>query len=272
MVDKSEKFDWLVRVGYFSRAIFYTTLGLIALTSAGAVSEGTKGIYRAIDEFPGGDILLWIMAIGLFFYAIFRLCSLVFDIENNGTDATGWGKRVGHAGSAVGHFALAYTAYTFAGGNSAGSGSGGSGGGAQEAASGLLGMEFGGTLLGILGLVFFVVALFQFKKGIRGEFMHRISPSAPDATRWLGGIGFCARGVVYAVIGWSLVQAGFLSRGADEVRTLGDALAELAGQGWIFTVTAIGLLLFGVFSLILARYRIIPELDKSAGVPSFRAG
>lgn len=31
-----------------------------------------------------------------------------------------------------------------------------------------------------------------------------------------------------------------------------------------------GLLAFGVLSLILARYRIIPELDESAGVPSFR--
>ena len=34
MVDKSEKFNWLVRVGYFSRAILYSVLGLIALTSA----------------------------------------------------------------------------------------------------------------------------------------------------------------------------------------------------------------------------------------------
>ena len=268
MVDKSEKFSWLVRVGYFSRAILYAMLGIIALTSAQAISQGTDGIFQAIEGFPAGTAILWIMVVGLFFYALFRLASLAFDIENNGSDAKGWGKRIGHAGSAVGHFALAYSAFQFA--NS----SGGSGGesGAQQAASGVLGVEFGGLVLGILGLIFFVVAAFQAKKGITGEFMHRISPSAPSFTRQLGAIGYCARGVVYAVIGWSLVKAGFMSGGADQVRSLGDALAALAGEGSIFTVTAVGLLLFGIFSLILSRYRIIPDLNTDAGVPEFRAG
>jgi hypothetical protein len=268
MVDKSEKFNWLVRVGYLSRAILYTMLGLIALTSAQAISQGTDGIFKAIEDFPGGTAILWLMVVGLFFYALFRLSSLVFDIENSGSDAKGWGKRIGHAGSAVGHFALAYSAYQYA----SSSGGGGGQSGAQKAASGILGFEAGGTVLGILGVIFFVVAAFQFKKGISGDFMARISPSAPDVTRTLGGIGYSARGVVYGVIGWSLIQAGFFSGSASQVRSLGDALAELAGQGWIFTVTAVGLLIFGIFSLILARYRIIPELDSDAGVPEFRAG
>ena len=77
--------------------------------------------------------------------------------------------------------------------------------------------------------------------------------------------------VVYTVIGWSLFQAGFMSGGADQIKTLGDAVASLAGDGFVFTLTAIGLLLFGLFSLVLARYRIIPDLDSDAGVPKFRA-
>lgn len=270
MVDKSEKFNWFVRVGYFSRAILYSVLGIIALTSASKIAEGTNGIFRAIEDFPAGTAILWLMVVGLIAYALFRLCSPLFDIENNGNDGKGWAKRIGHAGSAVGHLALAYSAYKFASSDS-GSASGGSGGGAQEAASGVLSMDFGGTVLGILGLIFLIVAAYQAKKGITGDFMHRISPQAPDATRWLGGAGFLARGVVYAVIGWSLFKAGFMSAGAEQVKTLGDAVASLAGEGLIFTLTAIGLLLFGLFSLVLARYRIIPDLDSSAGVPSFRA-
>ena len=50
MVDKSEKFSWLVRVGYFSRAILYSVLGLIALTSADRIAEGTNGIFLAIED------------------------------------------------------------------------------------------------------------------------------------------------------------------------------------------------------------------------------
>ncbi|MGB7407252.1 MAG: DUF1206 domain-containing protein [Pontixanthobacter sp.] len=270
MVDKSEKFSWFVRVGYFSRAILYSVLGLIALTSAGAIQKGTNGIFQAIEDFPAGTFILWLMVFGLVAYALFRLCSPLFDIENNGTDAKGWGKRIGHLGSAIGHFALAYSAYQFATTSGSGSG-GGSGGGAQEAASGILSADFGGVVLGLLGIAFFVTAIFQAKKGITGEFMNRISPQAPDATRWLGGAGFLARGVVYAIIGWSLFQAGFMSGGAEQIKTLGDAVASLAGQGVVFTLTAIGLLLFGLFSLVLARYRIIPDLDTDAGVPSFRS-
>lgn len=271
MVDKSEKFSWLVRVGYFSRAILYSVLGLIALTSADRIAEGTNGIFLAIEDYPAGNAILWLMVVGLTAYALFRFASTFFDIENNGSDAKGWGKRLGHAGSGIGHLALAFSAYKFASDNSTGgSGGGQSGGGAQEAASGILSMEFGGIVLGLLGRAFFVTAIFQAKKGITGEFMHRIAGDAPDATRWIGGAGYLARGVVYAVIGWSLFKAGFLSAGSGQVKTLGDAVASLAGQGIVFTLVAVGLLLFGLFSLVLSRYRIIPELDSSKGIPKFR--
>jgi hypothetical protein len=261
VIDKSEKFNWLVRLGYFSRAILYIMLGLIALTSASALEQGTEGIFRAIEDFPLGTFILWFMVVGLTFYGLFLLCSLAFDIENIGSDAKGWAKRLGHAGSAVGHFLLAWTAFELAT-NSAGSGSG--------SGDGLLSANFGGIGLGILGLIFFIVAALQFKKSITGEFMSRISSSAPYITRALGGVGLFARGVVYGVIGWSLVKTGFMSGDEDGMRSLSDAMASLAEQGLLFTITAIGLLLFGVFSLILARYRIIPKLDDSEGVPDFR--
>lgn len=265
MVDKSEKFNWLVRVGYFSRAILYSVLGLVALTNSDRIAEGTDGIFRAIEDYPAGIAILWIMVVGLAAYALFRFCSLLFDIENSGSDAKGWAKRIGHAGSGIAHLALAFSAYQFA------YATGGSGNGAQDAAAGILSFQFGGVALGVLGAAFFFAAIHQVKKGMTGEFMHRISGRAPDATRWLGGAGYLARGVVYLVIGWSLVQAGLMSGGADRIRTLGDAVASLAGEGFVFTLTALGLMMFGLFSLVLARYRIIPDMGAHGKVPAFRA-
>ncbi len=265
MVDKSEKFSTLVRVGYFSRAILYSMLGLIALTSAGRISKGTNGVFEAIQDFPLGTVVLWLMVVGLLAYALFRFASTVFDIENQGSDTTGWAHRLGHAGSAIGHLALAYSAYKFA---TAGRDSGG---GAQEAASGVLSMEFGGVVLGLLGIAFFATAFFQAKKGLTGSFMHRISARAPNQTRLIGGIGYIARAVVFLVIGWSLFKAGFMSGGSDQVKTLGDAVASLAGEGVVFTLVAIGLLAFGLFSFVLARYRIIPDMGVHGKVPQFRA-
>lgn len=265
MVDKSEKFNWLVRVGFFSRAILYSVLGLIALTSAGKIAEGTNGIFQAIQDFPLGTLILWMMVVGLLAYALFRFASLFLDIENQGSDGKGWAHRIGHGGSAVGHLALAWSSYKFA------TSGGSDGGGAQEAASGVLSMTLGGAILGILGIAFFVAAMFQAKKGYTGSFMNRISAAAPSFTRMLGGAGYIARSVVFAIIGVSLLSAGFGSGGSSQVKTLGDAVASLSDDGIWFTLVSIGLLAFGLFSLILARYRIIPDMAVHGKVPAFRA-
>jgi len=267
MVDKSEKFTQLVRVGYFSRAILYGVLGLVALTTVGRIGQGTNGVFQTIQSYPAGTAILAILVVGLSAYALFRFASTIFDIENNGSDGKGWVTRIGHAASGLGHVALAWSAFQFI--NSGGSGGSGDGG-AQEAASGVLSMSLGPVLLGLLGLGFIAAALHQAKKGYTGEFMRRISPKAPDATRWIGGAGFIARAVVYLIIGWSLMRAGWFSSSA-EIESLGGAIASLSDDGVWFTLVAIGLLAFGLFSLILARYRIIPDLDVQGRVPAFRA-
>ncbi len=266
MTSKTEQFKGLVRVGYFSRAVLYIVLGVIALTSMGSVGEGTDGIFEAVEELPGGTALLWVLVVGLAAYSLFRFASPLLDVENNGSDAKGWAMRIGHAGSGIAHVALAWTAFQFATGAPSSGGDG-----ASDAAAGVLSIEFGDMVIGILGAAFFLAALAQAQKAISGKFMQRISPAAPDATRWLGGAGFLARAVVFVVIGWSLIETGFFASGAGNVKTLGSAVTSLADTGWLFTVTAAGLLLFGLFSLILARYRIIPDLDPSGKVPSFRA-
>jgi len=266
MVDKSEKFTQLVRVGYFSRAILYGLLGLIALTSASRIREGTNGVMEAIQDYPAGTLLLWVLVIGLIAYALFRFASAAFDVEHNGSDGKGWAKRIGHAGSGIAHLLLAWSAYQVA---TSGSSDSGTNAGAQDAAAGVLSMSLGPVLLGLAGVALIAAAAFQAKKGLSGEFMQRISSRAPDATRWIGGAGYLARAAVYLIIGWSLVRAGWLSS-SSEVETLGGAVASLADDGPWFTLVAIGLLAFGLFSLILARYRIIPDLDVHGKVPSFR--
>lgn len=257
MADLSANLTPLVRVGFLARAVLYILLGLIALTGAQSVAEGTDGIFRTIETAPLGKVMLGILAVGLAAYGLFRLASLVFDIERNGSDGKGWAKRVGHGASAAGHFLLAWTAVSFL------SGSGSGGDGTSAATAGVLSAEFGGVAIGLLGLAFGAAAIAQAIKGFSGSFMQRIAPDAPRATRAIGGAGYGARAVVFLVIGWSLIQTGFLSRGADNVKTLGEAVAALAETGWLFTLVAIGLVLFGLFSAVLARWRIIPELSAS---------
>ena len=162
---------------------------------------------------------------------------------------------------------LAWTAFQFAQGDKR-SASGG-GGGAEEAAGSLLTFSFGSLVLGLIGLGFLVAAALQAKSAVTGSFMKHIAGDAPSFAKPLGHAGHAARAVVFAIIAWSLMQSAWFSS-TTSVKTLGEAVSSLADAGFIYTLVALGLLLFGAFSLLIARYRIIPDVRRSDLKPAFR--
>lgn len=267
MVNKSEKFRWLVRLGFAARGVVYLLLGYLFLAATGQsqAEDGPEGVFQYLQGVPGGAPVLYLCALGLIGYALYRLSSLLFDADNYGHDKMGIAQRLGHGASGLAHLLLAYTAFQFAQGNQS------SGGGEAEAAtSTILSMEFGAIVVGIVGLCFMGAAFAQAKKAITGEFMQRISSDAPRFTKIIGHAGFAARAVAFAVISWSFVMSAWLSS-SSQVKTLGGAVSSLREYGVLFTLVAIGLLLFGVFSLVLARYRTIPDLDPNGTKPSYRS-
>lgn len=262
MVDKSEKFSWLVRLGYAARGLVYILLGYLALSTAGEAQGGGEAVFEMLQNVPLGTTLLWIMAVGLLAYALYKLLAGIADVENRGTDTKGAAKRVGDVASGVAHGFLAYAAYQFATGTQQ------SAGGSQEKAGTVLQWELGGIVIGLIGLGFLIGAAMQAKTAVTGHFMHRVSPRAPTGVEAVGRAGHAARAVVFAIIGWSLMQSAWFSS-QSQVKGLGEAIVSLRDTGTLYTLVAIGLLLFGVFSLVVARYRIIPDLGPG-GKPTFR--
>jgi hypothetical protein len=262
MVDKSEKFRWLVQLGFAARGLVYLLIGYLALTASRG-DKGPEGAMSWLQDVPLGVPLLYLAALGLLAYALYRLASLLFDVDNHGTHGKGVVTRIGHGASGIAHLLLAWTAFQFAQGDKQSA----SGGGAQEAAGSLLTYSFGSLLLGLIGLGFFAAAALQAKSAWTGSFMKRVAGNAPSFAKPLGHAGHAARAVVFAIIGWSLVQSAWLSDTA-EVKTLGEAVSSLADKGTIYTLVAIGLLLFGLFSLAIARYRIVPDIDGADLRPS----
>jgi hypothetical protein len=112
----------------------------------------------------------------------------------------------------------------------------------------------------LIGVGFATAALLQAKSALSGGFMKGVARDAPSFVKPLGHAGHAARAVVFAIIGWSLVLSGWFAS-STRVKTLGEAVTSLAGQQTVYTLVAIGLLLFGLFSLTIARYRVIPDLD-----------
>jgi hypothetical protein len=265
MVDKSEKFSWLVRLGYAARGLTYFLLGYMALGTRIGEGDGNTAVLNMLQDVPLGTPLLYLMALGLAGYVVFKLASAIGDVQNRGTDTKGIAKRIGDGASAVAYSILAYTALEFAQGTRHSA----EGGQSQETAGTVLDWALGDLIIGLIGLGFLIGAFMQAKDAATGSFMHRVSPRAPNVIEPIGRAGHAARAVVFALIGWSLVQAAWLDSEA-QVKGLGDALLSLRESGTIYTLIAVGLMLFGVFSMAVSRYRIIPDIDGSGLKPSFR--
>ncbi|MCB0107709.1 MAG: DUF1206 domain-containing protein, partial [Caldilineaceae bacterium] len=83
-----------------------------------------------------------------------------------------------------------------------------------------------------------------------------------DEERWAtraGRLGFAARGVVYSIIGIFLIIAAVRAN-PNEAVGIGEALQKLAQQPygpWLLGLVAIGLVAYGFFAIVLARYRRI---------------
>jgi len=75
----------------------------------------------------------------------------------------------------------------------------------------------------------------------------------------LGRFGIAARGIVFVIIGIFFIQAARLSD-ASQTKGLGEVLAILAQQPFspvILGIVPLGLIAYGIYSVIEARYRKI---------------
>lgn len=256
MIDKLRQLETFARAGWFARGVVYCLLAYIALTGAGASDASPQGVFRSVQDMPGGSVLLALLAAGLALYGAYRLYGAVMDSEGKGDDAKGIAIRIGYAASGIAHFLLTYAAIRLATGQAGSSGSDKE----QEAAGMMLDLPLGQTVLGAVGLCFLAAAVHQATKAWTTEFMKGVAAGAPEWVVPVGRAGLAARAVVFAVIGISLVRAGWFGA-AGEVKGLGDALSSLNDNPELYLLVAFGLFLFGVHSFVEARWRRIRNED-----------
>lgn len=253
----------LARAGYTAKGIVYVLVGLLASQAAFSAGSATdsQGAFAVLLRQPAGRLMLGLVAIGLFGYALWRAVSAIADTENKGHDGGGLVKRAGFGISALLHLSLGVEAMRLA----LGSGGGGGGeAGAQHWTARALALPLGQWLVGIAGAITVGYGLYQLKRGFDGWIQKRLDLHEldPNAQRWavrFGRFGLAARGVVFALIGWFLVQAA-RSASSAEAGGLGEALRTLEQQSygqWLLGVVALGLIAYGLFQFVNARYRRI---------------
>jgi hypothetical protein len=264
MADAPEKFSWWVRFGYAGRGIVYVLLGWIALGTRTKVNAGNQAVFDMVQDMPLGRVILLVLVAGLAGYIAFKLLCLICDIEHHGADLKGLRHRLTNLGGIVGYSIVAYSALRFALGMKHSAG----GSQAKAAVHSALDWSLGSVAVGLVGMGFVIGAGAQVRQCVTGHFMHRVSGGAPAWVQGLGRVGYAARGVVFAVVGCSLMRAAWFHHSRD-AKGLGEALVSLRASGPVYTVVVIGLMLFGAFSLIVARYLIVPRVEREDLKPAF---
>ena len=266
-MERIRQLETWARLGYAARGLVYLVLGWIALSTGKALS--TSETVQAIEELPGGKPLLAILTLGLFGYGLYKLYTAALDLDNDGTDAKGGVKRIARALGGLAYWFLAFLAakQLLGGGQGraeAGQSEGSSGAG-QEAATQVADTTGGDTLLVVVGLCILGLAAAQLWIAYKAKFMEEM-PGAPAWVKPAGQVGYAARAIIVAMVGYFAMKAGL---DGERVRNFGDALAVVRDDHeTLFKLIAAGLILFGLVSFMMARYRRIENEDVVARLKS----
>lgn len=256
------KFELLARGGYAARGVVYMVLGALALWGAGA-SATTEGALSTVLAQPFGRILLGAVAIGLIGHVLWRLAQGVLNADHVKNDAKGIIGRLASVGSAVVNGALAFTAASMAIGMGGGSSSGSSG--ESEATASALQLPFGNILVGLFGAGLIIGGFIQAWKGVSKNYQKRIKLPAnhQGVLHVICVVGLAARGLLLAVTGGFLIFAA-ITVNPEQAGGTSDALdwvQSLPFGATLYSLAAIGLIAFGLYSGIQARYRQVDAPD-----------
>lgn len=251
-IDAAARLTTLTRIGFASRGLLYLVIGFLVISTGRAEDPAGALDYLARG---GGRLLLGLMAAGLIAYGVWRLADAALDVERRGSDGKALGERVAAGASGIVHLALAWQAIKLIRGSGPSSGDS-----AGHSAGMALDLPGGWLLLALAGAVLIGVGVLQLVRAATGGFLRHLEPQIASQAwvKWTGRAGYAARGLVFLIIGVFVLNAGLEER-SSEAGGMADALAWLTSP-WDVLIAA-GLIGFGIFSLVEARYRVIHDVQ-----------
>ena len=251
------------RFGFAANGFVYLSVGILMLASAIGMrgqSVDPHGVLYVLAQQPFGRLWLVLIGAGLWAFVGWRVLQAVFDVDHEGSDPRGWAVRITQGFGGLAYAVLASGVFELldeVGPNM----------GAeqlaenQEKASILLGLPFGGAALIAIGLGIAAVGVGNVVMGIINDFAATLVCSKAVCRRVLplARIGYVARGLAYMPLALFVTLAGWRAR-SSEVQTFAtalDALERQPGGAVMLGLTATGLIAFGLYALVEARFRRI---------------
>lgn len=258
-------YEGVARAGLVAKGVSYGLVGVLAVGVAlgqGGKTTSRSGALATIADESWGKIVLALLAAGFAAYAVWRFVQAIFEREEDEDEAKGaakkWGKRAGYVGRGLIYAGLTVTTITLL------TGSGG-GKSQNEQAEGTTSTVFdlpaGRWLVLLAGLAIVGAGLWNVYRGVSTKFEEKWRGGMSKVERtWgtrAGVVGHIARGIVFGLVGVFLAKAA-IEYDPDDAIGLDGALQKLAEAPYgpvLLGLTAAGLVAYGVFCLVDARYR-----------------
>jgi hypothetical protein len=253
VADASPWIESLGRWGYAAKGVIYVIIGVLAFMAAsgdGGKTTDQKGVINTIAQHQFGQPLLIVLGIGLLGYCLFRLVMAGFNPE--GRKAI---KRIGYAVSGLAYGGFGVLALLAATGERAKDDS-------KQKAADVMAIPGGEWVIALIGAIMIGVGIAQLVNGSTAKFMKvldtgRMSEEERKTAELAGRIGLIARGIVFLIVGgffvWGAVNSDPSKTGGIDQAL--SAIAKLPYGALLLGATGIGLVMFGVYMFVQAKYR-----------------
>ncbi|MGB7786233.1 MAG: DUF1206 domain-containing protein [Salinimicrobium sp.] len=272
-MDKTPREEHIAKVrsaGFFTKGVVYLLVGALTLMAAlglGGDIASKSGVVRFLLALPAGKLLGGLVALGLIAYSLWRLSQVFLRPKKKRNKPKGVKNFFTRLRFLYSALLYGFIAYSFGKplvldifGTEHSSPGGGDE--QQEAALGeMLTHEWGKIAIWVLAAIVAIQAIWQFWLAYTAHFMKKIDHT-PDIKheyefiRKSGRFGYSARGLVFGIIAFFLVQV-ILNHNAKVYKGTEGALQYLLSfsyGSWLLAITALGLMGYGVFNIMVARH------------------
>jgi hypothetical protein len=252
-------------LGYLAKGILYLMMGGLTLQAAlglGSAHVDQNVVLLRLFTQPFGRYILIIMAVGLASYAFWRVMQAFFDPDREGKNFLGVINRASYVVVGLGYISMAFAALELSLGM-------GSNGGSSEQmtkffTAQILSQPLGSWVVGLIGAFITGLGLYQIYLGYSKRFESTFDETemTPEERRWalrVGRFGYISRSAVFTVIGIIFIHAAVRYE-PEDVGFFGQALRSLSEQPYgvyVIGILGFGLMAYGLYAMVLARYRRI---------------
>lgn len=262
--------------GFFAKGVVYLLLGTLTFMAAfnlGGDISSRDNVIKFLLELSFGKILVGTTALGLFAYSFWRFYQTIMNPKDSGETKTvksGF-KRLRYFYSGILYGVIAYSfakpLISALSGNGSPQPESNDNGDEKAALWEILSMDWGKAMLWIIAAIIAGQAIQQFYISYSASFMKKIDnyPSIKneyDFIRKAGRYGYFARGIVFGILAFFIVQV-ILQHNANAYKGTEGALQYLLSFTYgqiLLGAVAFGLAGYGVFHIMVARHANLTRL------------